>query len=182
MNIIFLDMDGVINSGKTFRMIKNCPKFKSICIENRCVPYYIDPSLRYKINEILVTVPECKVVWSSSWRLGLKDSKLFIEGFYNKCGFIKDSFLDYTPIVQGFPRYLEILRWLYIKGEKYKINKCIIIDDDVDAEVNIKKLKKELKKYDLLETALKYQPKFFQTNNLFGITDLIKTDILNYFK
>ena len=73
-------MDGVINSAETFKRINESEEFKQKCLENRIVPEFIDPELRDKINEILSSVPDCKVVWTSTWRMGLRNSKVFIEG------------------------------------------------------------------------------------------------------
>lgn len=169
MNIIFLDMDGVINSKETFKKAKLNNDFYKACLESRSYPFMIDPELRNKINEILTKVPNCKVVWSSTWRKGLRNSKLFIKGFYNQCGFIENSFLGFTPIMHEKREY-EILHWLELFGNSYDINKCIIIDDDSDAEVTINN-----------EITKKYKPKFFQTNNDIGINDDVKNKILNYF-
>ena len=181
MNIIFLDMDGVINSAETFKHAKRNELFKEKCLEDRQAPFLIDPILRDKINEILKTVKDCKVVWSSTWRMGLRDSKVLIEGFYNKCGFEKNSFLSYTPIAYKF-RCMEILDWLKVFGEKYDIEKCAIIDDDDDAGIP-KNLEKEFgKNSPYIEIAKKYNTKFFQTTFKTGITDEIKNKILVYFQ
>lgn len=177
MNIIFLDMDGVINSKETFRLISKSEVYKQKCLEDRIVPEYIDPKLREKINYILKTIPDCKVVWSSSWRLGLRDSKALIEGVYNKCGFVEDSFLSYTPIMYKF-RFVEILEWLRFFGERYNVEKCVIIDDDSDAEIP-EDLEREFGKGSpYIEVGEKYNCKFFQTDNQIGITDEIKNEII----
>lgn len=180
MNIIFLDMDGVVNSAETFKKAKTDKEFLSLCIEERGRPYLIDPELRDKINEIIIGVDDCKIVWSSTWRMGLRNSKSFIEGFYNKCNFVKDSFLSYTPI-RGSKRYEEILEWLIIFGNNYHIDKCVIIDDSV-AYYKFKELEKLYgKDSEYYKIAKKYNPKFFQTNWEKGITEEIKLKILNYF-
>jgi hypothetical protein len=137
MNIIFLDMDGVINSRHTFIKAHDNEEFMSECLEKRKFPFLIDPELREKINEILKTVPDCKVVWSSTWRMGLRDSKVLIGGFYNSCGFEADSFLGFTPIRYKF-RCMEILEWLYLFGDQYNVEKCAIIDDDIDARNSVR--------------------------------------------
>lgn len=181
MNIIFLDMDGVVNSAETFKMVKTDKEFLSSCIEERTYPYLIDPKLRNKINEIITKVDDCKIVWSSTWRIGLRNSKSFIEGFYNKCNFVKDSFLSYTPI-KGGKRYEEILEWLILFENNYHINKCVIIDDSI-AYFKFKELEKLYgKNSEYYRIAKKYNPKFFQTNWKKGITEEIKLEILNYFK
>lgn len=180
MKIIFLDMDGVINSRNVFVKATFDKSYKEKCLEERLYPFLIDTELRAKINEILNENPDCYVVWSSTWRRGLRDSKLFIEGFYNKCGFRENSFLGYTPILNE-KRYIEILKWLKLNSEKYKIEKCVIIDDDSDAKIDLKELKK-INDKDLIKIAKKYNPVFFQTFINDGMTDKIKNEILNYFK
>lgn len=180
MNIIFLDMDGVVNSQETFENIRGNKKFFNECLENRVVPEFIDPNLREKINEILIRVPDCKVVWSSTWRMGLRNSKVFIKGVYDTCGFVEDSFLSYTPIMHKF-RFVEILEWLRLFGKNYDIEKCVIIDDDSDAGIP-EDLEKEFGKGSpYIDVAKKYNCKFFQTKNEIGITDEIKNKILVYF-
>jgi hypothetical protein len=176
MKIIFLDMDGVVNSRDTFERARDDRAFKLKCLEHREVPYLIDPTLRERINEILRDVPDCKVVWSSTWRLGLRGSKIFIEGFYNQCGFEEFSFLGFTPSThRGGPRYMEILEWLNTNGSRYNIEKCAIIDDGGDAGVPLlagltsKKLEQ------------KYKVKFFKTEFARGITEEIKNKIKVYF-
>ncbi len=181
MNIIFLDMDGVINSAETFKRISKDEEFKQKCLENRIVPEYIDPELRSKINEILSVVPDCKVVWSSSWRMGLRNSKVFIEGVYNTCGFNEGSFLSFTPILYKF-RFVEILEWLRLFGDNYNIEKCAIIDDDHDAGIPDDLEKEFGNGSPYIDVGKKYNCKFFQTNNKFGITDEIKNKILVYFQ
>lgn len=180
MNIIFLDMDGVVNSVETFKMVKTDKEFLSSCIEERTYPYLIDPKLRNRVNEIITKVDDCKIVWSSTWRMGLRNSKSFIEGFYNKCNFVKDSFLSYTPI-KGGKRYEEILEWLILFENNYHINKCVILDDSV-AYFKFKELEKLYgKNSEYYRIAKTYNPKFFQTNWKKGITEEIKLEILNYF-
>lgn len=180
MNIIFLDMDGVVNSEETFKQAKNDELFLKKCLEDRSIPFLINPFLRDKVNEILKTVPDCKVVWSSTWRMGLRDSKVLIEGFYNKCGFEKDSFLGYTPIKYKF-RCMEILDWLNSLGEKYKVEKCAIIDDDSDAGIPENPEKEFGVDSPYVEIAKKFNTKFFKTTFKSGITDEIKNNILVYF-
>lgn len=181
MNIIFLDMDGVVNSQESFKRIYESKEFKQKCLEGRIIPEYIDPILRTRINEILSTVPDCKVVWTSSWRMGLRNSKVFIEGVYNKCGFNEGSFLSFTPILYKF-RFVEILEWLRLFGDNYNIEKCVIIDDDHDAEIPDDLEKEFGKESPYIEVGKKYNCKFFQTDNKIGITDEIKNKILVYFQ
>jgi hypothetical protein len=182
MNIIFLDMDGVVNSRSSFneckKLFQTKEEYNQYLCEGRGVPYYIDPHLRDNLNEILQTIPDCKVVWTSSWRIGLRNSKLFIEGLYNQCGFLQNSFLSYTPINHE-QRWVQILEWLNNFEKTYHIEKCIILDDSDDAKIP-ENINESLKiKADKMIN--KYGLKFFQINNEFGLTNKIKNNILNYF-
>lgn len=174
MNIIFLDMDGVINSRSTFKKCHEDENFKNKCKENREVPYFIEPKLRDRINELLRDIPDCKIVWTSTWRLGLRGSKVFIEGFYNTCGFEDDSFIGFTPYLNSH-RYIEILEWLKAFGDNYNIEKCVIIDDNVNAEIP-QNSEKHIKEF-----VDRFNIKFFLINSNTGITEKIKNEIKVYF-
>lgn len=168
-------MDGVVNSAETFKKAHEDKEYKLSCLEKRPVPEFIDPILRSRINEILTIVPDCKIVWSSTWRKGLRNSKVLIEGMFNQCGFKENSFLGYTPITNE-KRWVEIALWLDTFGNRFKVDKCVIIDDDLDANiptlVNLLQLKKIWDKF---------KPEFFNTDNKIGITEEIKNKILVYF-
>lgn len=185
-NILFLDMDGVVNSEEFFNKWKNDNDFKNIDYEKReellkefAKEYSIDkngfgyiwPFLRDKVNKILTDVPNCKVVWTSSWRTHTKDSKLFVEALYNECGFKEGSFLSYTPMLSFQQRNWEIYKWLesFTKSTAFSINKCAIIDDDHRARL-------PEDKFENIEC------KFFQTFVEFGIMDSDVEEIINYFK
>jgi hypothetical protein len=66
---------------------------------------------------------------------------------------------------------MEILEWLNLFGEKLNVEKCVIIDDDSDADIpkNAGIASKKI--------ADKFNIKFFQTQNEFGITEEIKNNI-----
>lgn len=171
MNILFLDMDGVVNSAETFKRINEDETFFKQCLEGRQIPWIINPELRERINEILRECSDCKVVWTSTWRMGLRSSKVLIEGHFNTCGFEKDVFVGFTPITHSSHRFMEILEWLNLFGEKLNVEKCVIIDDDSDADIpkNAGTASKKI--------ADKFNIKFFQTQNEFGITEEIKNNI-----
>ena len=172
-NIIFLDMDGVINNQDFItEWINNHPSEghdritfnKTYCLHGI---YYIVPYLLERFNNLYNSIPNCKVVWSSSWRLGNRDSKLFIEALYNSCGFPEGSFLSYTPHLSGEKRSAEITKWINSFSDVYKINKIAIIDDESDAEIN--------------GYVNDIQCKFFKTNSQYGLTEEICSNIKNYF-
>ena len=121
MKILFLDVDGVLNSFAP-------PNEHSIYWEN---------SYCYPFNDISVSlikrlVEECKltIVLSSSWRL-LKEDLDSIERFLRTYGMV---IFDETPIIRDSKKYVrgrEIQMWLD-KNKTLGITDFIIIDDDND--------------------------------------------------
>ncbi len=116
MKIIFLDIDGVMNSKRYFRSIdmkkNNWDRFDPISVN---------------LIKQLVEEFEAKIVISSSWRFGAKDL-LFNE--LTKSGLLKYLHKDWkTPYMYGYKRGDEIMNWL----ENHKgIKKYIIIDDEAN--------------------------------------------------
>lgn len=118
MNIIFLDIDGVLNNTLTY-------KFHNSYIDENCLELFLDT-----INEI----PDCKIVVSSSWRSYKK------EKFINYINITKSYSLfrifpflhdDYcTPKINNVIRGKEIEEWL--NNHKNTDIKYICIDDDGD--------------------------------------------------
>ena len=113
MNIIFLDVDGVLNmygsSSRTFMK-----------------PYgqHIEQHLVCRLNYICEMVQDLKIVISSSWRNDMEDVKTQMEnqGFKFWDRIIGKTIHDKT----GF-RVIEILEW-FVKNtaEKY-----LVIDDEI---------------------------------------------------
>lgn len=178
MNIIFLDMDGVINSGivqeqwvkehGTSEEARNA-FIDKFCMNSKFPYYYIVPELLERFNTLYSKIDDCKVVWSSSWRnTAGRNSKRFVEGLYYKCGLPKNSFLGYTPYIPYMLRNTEILEWIFEFRDQYKIDKCAIIDDLEEAEI-------------IQTKEMEVQIKFFKTSSRFGLTQEIADEILNYF-
>ena len=106
MNVIFLDIDGVLNSDAT----PNPRKF----------PYIVDPGL-LAIFKDLVSRTGATVVLSSSWRtdpVGLLAAK-----FYGV------PFMDVCPDIPGVSRCEEMLQWLSAHQE---VHRFVVIDDESD--------------------------------------------------
>src|SRR3954470_1306891 len=106
MNVIFLDIDGVLNSDAT----PNPRKF----------PYIVDADLLAIFKE-LVSRTGATVVLSSSWRtdpVGLLAAK-----FYGV------SFNDVCPDAPGVSRCEEMLQWLSAHQE---VHRYVVIDDESD--------------------------------------------------
>jgi len=114
MRIIFLDIDGVMNSERYYRTVDRNIKGWS----------RFDPSAVILIKRLIEEF-DAKIVISSTWRFGavemLKDELV-------KLGLIKYLHKDWkTPQIYSSNRGSEINMWL----EKYKdIENYVIIDDD----------------------------------------------------
>jgi HAD domain in Swiss Army Knife RNA repair proteins len=106
MNVIFLDIDGVLNSDAT----PNPRKF----------PYIVDPGL-LGIFKDLVRRTGATVVLSSSWRtdpVGLLAAKFYAV-----------PFMDVCPDLPGVSRCEEMLQWLSAHQE---VHRFVVIDDESD--------------------------------------------------
>ena len=111
-NVIFLDLDGVLNiiDGKN-------PTYKLYI-------YHFEPFLVKRFNELLETIPNLQIVISSSWREDMDDLKsiLISSGFK----FI-DRIIDSTPL-NNDKRGKQIKDFIQI----HNINKFLIIDDNIE--------------------------------------------------
>lgn len=109
MKVLFLDVDGVLNTDKTRR--DNGLEF-------------IDPIRVNLVNDI-VDRTGCEVVLSSSWRVFFKQEKL--HKMFKEAG-LKKPLHDFTPVARAPDgRGDEIMRWLEDQGEVT----FAIVDDDV---------------------------------------------------
>ncbi|WP_375414590.1 HAD domain-containing protein [uncultured Bradyrhizobium sp.] len=106
MKVIFLDIDGVLNCGKT----PNPRKF----------PYIVDRRLLARLNRLLDRTG-AKVVLSSTWRcdpVGLLAAKHW-----------SIPFIDVTPDRPRSARCKEMLSWLAIHP---KVTRFAVLDDQCD--------------------------------------------------
>jgi len=112
MNIIFLDIDGVLNmygeSSRTFM---------------KDYGQHIEPHLVCRLNYICENVDNLSIVISSSWRFNMKDLKKQIE---------EQGFKHWNLVIGATPdlnfRGDEIMAW--IKGHNFKGN-YLVIDDEI---------------------------------------------------
>ena len=123
MKIIFLDIDGVLNS----------EMYKARSSEN-CVDGYIDLS-RVKLLADIVNVTDAKIVLISSLRLDWdKSSELCGDDgkYINKClATYGLSIMDKTPYISFFTaRRKEVLSWL--SEHQNELESFVIIDDMSD--------------------------------------------------
>jgi len=106
MNVIFLDIDGVLNCRRT-------PNPRSF-------PYVVDSKLLARLKQLLKK-SRAKVVLSSTWR-------------YDPIGLIAAKhwqvpFIDVTPDMPHKPRRAEINAWLESHPE---VERFVVIDDEDD--------------------------------------------------
>lgn len=114
MKILFLDIDGVLNSEKYYQKGRT----------NLSYPLSeIDPASVDLINYI-VSETGCKIVLSSSWRLNDLNE---CNNIFEKVGLPKIYDITSTHLIRGC-RGEEIQEWL----DTHKIESYVIVDDDND--------------------------------------------------
>ena len=148
MNIIFLDIDGVLNCQIFYeeRIKHSRDEWKSYPLCEIC------PKRIEWLND-LVEKTKAKIVISSTWRhSGIEYCKNVLE----KCGF-KGEIIDITPNIPRAVRGDEILEWINKNTEFLGVvcasdfETYVIIDDDSDM-------------------LLWQKDHFFQTDNYSGLT------------
>jgi hypothetical protein len=120
MNIVFLDIDGVLNYELFFEK-GEYETFDDFC-----------PDAVGNLNEIIKKT-NSKIVIASAWRILHKEElpEIFRK---NK---IKEKIFGFTPVlhfeqrVLSVPRGCEIKEWLY-QNKDLKITNYVIIDDSMD--------------------------------------------------
>lgn len=134
INVIFLDIDGVLNGYNFWNLLgwNIISKFHS----NKLKGWYRNLTEPFGVHERkvkrlakIVHKTGAKIVISSSWRFGLQsnrltdDKKRLLELFdkYNI------EIYDYTPILPSRKRENEIMAWLFRNPQ---VNKFIILDDE----------------------------------------------------
>lgn len=159
MKILFLDIDGVLNS-KQWHNSDNCKAFGT------SVKRFFDPVRVEYLNRI-VTETETRIIISSSWRIirslqNLQDLFKSIDFTGRILGKteILSTFEPDTPNLRG----VEIKNWIKDNQKHFKTPiKYVILDDEDD-------FLKEQKKY------------FFQTNPDIGLDISTTEKIIAFFK
>jgi calcineurin-like phosphoesterase family protein len=126
MNIIFLDIDGVLNSKSGTNLTEK---------------FGLDDKLISNLKFIIDSVSDTKIVISSSWRSIIYDDIHTSEDIpwrtvlTHKLGFTNtsDIIIGDTPIlfITKNRRGLEIKQWMDENKLKFKVNQFVIIDDEV---------------------------------------------------
>ena len=126
MKIVFLDVDGVLNSRQGWERDKP---------ETWC---YVTPECIDQLKHITEQVPDLYFVFSSTWRRSLPALKF--QDLLAQLG-VKVKFVGSTPVppphfrdLDGLhsdsPRGAEIQAWLDKHGKK--VDRFVILDDDAD--------------------------------------------------
>lgn len=115
MKIIFLDIDGVLNTRRSLRAREKA--------NQKCIA---------ALNSLLLR-SDAKIVVSSSWRIGR--SRIQMCDTLNKMGVIPGRILGLTPVIDdNYFRGNEIQAWIDMNASRYEIDSFVIIDDDNDME------------------------------------------------
>lgn len=187
-NVIFLDMDGVINNDDFLEQwmdihgnsVESKKEFASRYYYHDGESGYVVPELLERLKR-LCEETDCKIVWSSSWREYYwkrnQDTGEFnfnyqqIRHLWLAKGLPFDRFIGCTPCedcsrFSYVPRGVEIQMWLDENASRRNIGKVAIIDDNEDAEIGVE--------YE--------RAKFFQTMFQHGLTEEIADDIKRWFE
>lgn len=117
MKIIFLDVDGVLNSSLDGYSIRLKTDYHLELVKN------------------IIEATEAKLVLSSSWRIGPTKARNNLLKRLEEYGL---QIMDSTPVLSGASsRGDEIRQWL--NESKYEIESFVIIDDEDDMEEFIAK-------------------------------------------
>ena len=128
MNIVFLDIDGVLNSmgwvigyDKPFMNANYLLQFGA----------NLDPSCVNILNRFVTQTFPSKIVLSSSWRSNSSEYELdkWRGGFEEHFGWKDFPIIDVTPRMNG-ERYQEIEAWLL---DNPGVDDFVVIDDERDA-------------------------------------------------
>lgn len=126
MKVIFLDVDGVLNSDEYFDKIKN--------LNIQGIQNEIDIE-KIKLLKKAIDATGAKVVLSSSWRYtrNAQYLKELLSSF--------EIYTDSTPFIQG-KRGLEIKQWLL---DHQDVENFVILDDEIFDSYDEELLKKLVK-------------------------------------
>ena len=105
MNIIFLDVDGVLNS--TNKLIEVYNKTKK---QHSGYSYPFDEKCLENLKT-LVNKTNSKIVISSTWRKNEKGRRILLNAL--KEYELDKEIIGYTPILENEKRYIEIKKYLY---------------------------------------------------------------------
>ena len=133
MNVIFLDIDGVLN-GYNPRVDLFWSVLRKLHIKNIICIFYDRMGIRFFkliLLKILIRKTNAKIVLSSSlrrqWKLPYKQCGSTIKSLKRKCKILNINIFDITPKLYGFDRGDEIKEWLKTNNVK----NFVIFDDEL---------------------------------------------------
>ena len=153
--IIFLDIDGVLNSNNFYVNFYEKHEKKDLCND-------IDPRAVEILNRLCEEI-KAKVVISSCWRIGSTTEEM--QKAFNDLG-CTFEIIGVTPIINfSMCRGLEVQEWISrnIDYKNFPYDNYVIIDDDSDFFIHQEK-------------------HFFNTDNFVGLTPTICYQIKRFFK
>lgn len=115
MKVIFLDIDGVLNTDKDIR------KFGINYIDENLV------AIIYKI----IKETNAKIILSSTWRIKKEDKKI-VNSYLSKYNL---KIHDCTPIIEDKIKFIERKEEIKLWLDNNKVDKFAIIDDWDDANI-----------------------------------------------
>ena len=139
MKVIFLDIDGVLNSDAWYHYTRALIKqnkenmFKNVNESDEHIQYLqsqIDDRAVINLNYLLKNT-DAKIVLSSSWRSNNSEEMTILENVLRYKGLEFSGFLDITPYSLNRDRGEEIAEWLTVNCTTYDIESYCILDDDI---------------------------------------------------
>ncbi len=146
MKVLFLDIDGVLNSHQSMHFWHN--KRDQEKWENELYKSWQGTLYEYlaqefcpiaisNLEQVMRKVPDLKIVVSSTWRKG--NDVQALKEIFMPFKLISNVIIDRTPVdPDRGPRGLEIQQWLDEQKNHGKVNeqveKFVIVDDDGDME------------------------------------------------
>ena len=120
IKVIFLDVDGVLNTTRTTRRLKCCNKFK-----------FVDTRKVLRLRDI-VERTGAQLVLTSTWRHGADPNAFFLDKMAY-CELLEEFrrvrcpiWTDITPYLPSAKRWQEINAWLMLHHE---VDNFVILDD-----------------------------------------------------
>ena len=129
MNILFLDVDGVLNSNQNFLATKDIKVYPADTLNDAdlfAMKRDTNSNNMWVLDYILDKVPDLKIVISSSWR-NHYDIESFKE-LFKIYGLDGNRIIDKTPIRLSSERVHEIHMWL---DDNKDVKKWAALDDHV---------------------------------------------------
>lgn len=146
MKVIFLDIDGVLNTDQTYWRERMKATFNGDDV--------IEPTLVAKVNQI-VAATDAVIVISSTWREFRTLDEL--RDILAKFGLVDAHrrIIGQTPVFYDRPRQDEIRSWLRGKKRKRHVQAFVVLDDDTAQDLRWEKV----------------QAHFIRVNPRTGLTD-----------